>query len=91
MTFIEMIFLKRVVCCCLFIVNHFQVIDFDATDETGAFEHANLVRGTYRDTVPASDVNTITLRFAPHRFVGPQVAHCHVGSHADLGMMTEVL
>eukprot|EP00019_Armaparvus_languidus_P000150 CAMPEP_0168601190 /NCGR_PEP_ID=MMETSP0420-20121227/13282_1 /TAXON_ID=498008 /ORGANISM="Pessonella sp." /LENGTH=1491 /DNA_ID=CAMNT_0008639525 /DNA_START=297 /DNA_END=4772 /DNA_ORIENTATION=- len=69
-------------------VNHFQVTSFDATATANdVLNEAGVLVGAWRDTVPVADVSPLTFRFSPHRYAGPQLFHCHVSAHADLGML----
>ena len=66
-------------------VNHFQVISYRTL--TNELNFADwLVVGDYHDTVPALD-GVMTLRFVADRFAGEIVAHCHILSHEDKGLM----
>lgn len=67
-------------------VNHFQVTQITAGQ---SLSHGMMFVGQWRDTLPVSDVNVVRVRWRPHRFIGPQLLHCHVAAHSDLGMMAD--
>ena len=46
--------------------------------------------GEYRDTLPLLAFARITIRFAPNRFTGRALLHCHLIPHVDLGMAAVV-
>lgn len=43
--------------------------------------------GEWRDTLLIPPLANITVRFRTHEYTGPVLIHCHIGEHADEGMM----
>lgn len=43
--------------------------------------------GEWRDTLLVPPLSNITVRFRTHEYTGPVLIHCHIGEHADEGMM----
>ena len=43
--------------------------------------------GDWRDTITLPTPGNVTVRFQAKDFDGPSLAHCHIFSHADLGML----
>jgi len=64
-------------------VNHVQIVAM-----TMPQSNETMHVGQWRDTVPASDAGTVTIRVVPHRFTGEMRGHCHLAVDGDLGMMT---
>jgi FtsP/CotA-like multicopper oxidase with cupredoxin domain len=64
--------------------NHFQIVD--VSEESG-FEFRV---GDWRDTIACPVKGAVTIRFRPTDFTGRTLAHCHIFSHQDLGMVLPV-
>ena len=67
--------------------NHFQIIDFSYSTDTGSNEDVLFRRGEWRDTIPVVDGLSVTVRFLLDRFTGVVPTHCQVAGHQDQGMM----
>mmetsp|Transcript_13541 Transcript_13541/g.36028 ORF Transcript_13541/g.36028 Transcript_13541/m.36028 type:complete len:586 (-) Transcript_13541:52-1809(-) len=61
--------------------NHFQVA---ATSHGDGVDYSV---GDWRDTITLPTPGNVTVRFRAADFDGPSLAHCHIFSHADLGML----
>ena len=61
--------------------NHFQVV---ATSHGDGVDYDV---GDWRDTITLPTPGNVTVRFRAADFDGPSLAHCHIFSHADLGML----
>ena len=61
--------------------NHFQVV---ATSHGDGVDYSV---GDWRDTITLPTPGNVTVRFQAKDFDGPSLAHCHIFSHADLGML----
>ena len=61
--------------------NHFQVV---ATSKGDGVDYDV---GDWRDTITLPTPGNVTVRFRSADFDGPSLAHCHIFSHADLGML----
>ena len=61
--------------------NHFQVV---ATSHGDGVDYSV---GDWRDTITLPTPGNVTIRFRASDFDGPSLAHCHIFSHADLGML----
>ena len=61
--------------------NHFQVV---ATSHGDGVDYDV---GDWRDTITLPTPGNVTIRFQAKDFDGPSLAHCHIFSHADLGML----
>lgn len=66
-------------------LNHFQIVS--STLSQYAYNVTGIVEGSWRDTIPISNENRVTIRFRPKDFSGIFVFHCHVIPHSDKGMM----
>lgn len=62
-------------------INHFQVVD--STSDC----HFDYEIGDWRDTITLPAHGNVTIRWRADDFTGKTVAHCHVLSHADTGMI----
>lgn len=60
--------------------NHFQIVSVSR----GAGVDYRV--GDWRDTITLPTPGRVTVRFKADRYDGPTIAHCHIFSHADLGM-----
>ena len=61
--------------------NHFQIVGL--TEGSGV----DYKVGDWRDTIEGPVSGTVTIRFRPLDFVGTTLAHCHIFSHSDTGMV----
>lgn len=65
-------------------VNHYQVVD--STLPPG-INSPDWQVGDWRDTISVLAPGNVTIRFIPQDYTGLTVAHCHLFSHSDVGMV----
>jgi len=66
-------------------MNAFQVLSFPQSQHP--YSNTGLIPGSWRDTIPLSDMGDVVIRWRAFNFSGLVLFHCHVIAHSDMGMM----
>ena len=67
-------------------VNPFQILGVSMPGDRQDVK-VDFRAGDWRDTISLPTPGNVTIRFRPTTFTGMTLAHCHIDSHEDQGMM----